>query len=88
MQSARIISISGDEVTAVDNTSWIGIHVYAMERWKKVSHLLHLSHVSNASIASHLTIVIMDTLINERSLTTNEIASKVVCFGANGVSHT
>ena len=30
IQSARINSISPNEVTVVDNTSWVGIHVYAM----------------------------------------------------------
>ena len=64
VQSARIISISCDEV-AVDNTSWIGIPVYAMEGWKRLPHLLHLSHVSNVGTASHLTTIIIDALINE-----------------------
>jgi hypothetical protein len=31
---ARYISISVDEVSAIDNTSWIGIHVYVLEKWK------------------------------------------------------
>ena len=55
VQFARILSISCDEATVVDNTSWIGIHVYAIEGWERVLHLLHLSHVSNAGTASNLT---------------------------------
>ena len=78
VQSARIVSISCDEVTTVNNTSWIGIHVYTMEGWKRVSH------VSTAGIASNLTTVIMDALINEGGLSTNEIAEKVIYFWANG----
>jgi hypothetical protein len=27
-------SIFVDEVFAIDNTSWIGIHVYVLENWK------------------------------------------------------
>ena len=35
VQFAQIISISYDKVIAMDNTSWIGIHVYGMEGWEK-----------------------------------------------------
>jgi hypothetical protein len=31
VQSARIISISADEVTAVDNTYWVGVRIYAVQ---------------------------------------------------------
>ena len=31
IQSAKYISITTNEVTAVDNTAWVGIHVYAMK---------------------------------------------------------
>ena len=85
MQSARSISITYDEVTVVDNTSWIEI-IYAMEGWERVPHLLHLSHVSNIGTASHLTTIIMHALTNEGDLVANGIASKVVCFEADGVS--
>jgi hypothetical protein len=40
VQSARIISISADEVTAIDNTSWVGVHIYAMQSWERVPYLL------------------------------------------------
>jgi len=43
VQSAYIILISVDKITVVDNTSWLGVHIYAMDSWEKVPHLLHLS---------------------------------------------
>jgi hypothetical protein len=86
VQSARIISISADEVTAVDNTSWVGVHVYVMDSWERKPHLLHLSCVSESGTSSHLTSVIMHALLGEGGLTHEEIASKLVCFGADGVS--
>jgi len=51
VQFALILSISADEVTAVDNTSWVGVQVYAMDFWKRKLHLLHLSCVSESGIA-------------------------------------
>jgi hypothetical protein len=86
VQSARIISISVDEVTAIDNTSWVGVHVYAMRSWERMPHLLHLSYVSESGTSDHLTSVIMHALLDEGGLSREEIASKLVCFGADGVS--
>jgi hypothetical protein len=86
IQSARIISISADEVTAVDNTSWVGVHVYAMRSWERMPYLLHLSSGSESSTSDHLTNVIMHALLDEGGLSCEEIASKLVCFGGDGVS--
>jgi hypothetical protein len=86
VQSARIISISADEVTAIDNTSWVGVHVYAMQSWERVPYLLHLSCVSESGTSDHLTNVIMHALLSKGGLAREEIASKLVCFGADGVS--
>ena len=85
IQSACILSISVDEVTAVDNTSWLGVHVYVMDDWERVPHLLHLSSVSDGC-ADQLTSTIMYSLLGEGSLTRESIASKLICFGADGVS--
>jgi hypothetical protein len=86
VQFARIISISVDEVTTVDNTSWVGIHVYAMQSWERMPYLLYLSCVSESGTSDHLTNVIMHALLGEGGLSREEIASKLVCFGADGVS--
>ena len=85
VQLAQINSISCDEVIAMDNTSWIEVHVYAIKRWKRMPHLLHLLYVFDVEIASNLTIVIMDALIND-DLITDDIVRKVICFWANGVN--
>jgi len=86
VQFASVISISADEVTVVDNTSWIGVHVYVMNGWEREPHLLHLSCVFDAGTADHLTEVIMHALMAEGGLTREQIARKLVCFGTDGVS--
>ena len=89
VRSARIISISADEVTAIDNTSWLGVHVYAMDSWERVPHLLHLSCISESSdggCVDNLTNAIMLSLMGEGGLSAEDISSKLVCFGADGVS--
>ena len=60
-----MISFSADEVTAIDNTSWVCVHVYAMDSWERVAHLLHLSCVSDGGTADNLTEVIMYSLVGK-----------------------
>ena len=85
VQSARFVSISADEVTTVDNTSWIGVHVYAVNSWERVPYLLHLS-LSDCGTVDHVTDVIMHALLGEGGLTREQIAGKLVSFGADGIS--
>jgi hypothetical protein len=42
VQQARFILINCDEVTTLDNQSWISIHVYIVENWCRVPILLNL----------------------------------------------
>jgi hypothetical protein len=49
-------------------------------------HLLHLSCVSESGTSDHLTNVIMHVLLCEGGLSREQIASKLVCFGAEGIS--
>jgi len=86
VQNARFVSISADEVTTVDNTFWIGVHVYVVDGWERIPHLLHLSCVSNCGIVYHLTNVIMQALVGEGGLTREQIAGKLVSFGTDSVS--
>jgi len=86
IQFVRVVSISVDEVIVIDNTSWIGIHVYTVESWERVLHLLHLSYVSESDTTNHLTNVIMSALLEEGRLICKQIALKLVSFGADRVS--
>ena len=42
MRFAKIISIDADEVIVIDHISWLRVHVYTMENWKRIPYLLHL----------------------------------------------
>jgi len=71
---------------AIDNTSWLGVHVYVMESWERVLHLLHLSDVLESGTTAHLIQVIMHVLMGEGGLTYEEIAHKLVAFDADRVN--
>lgn len=83
---AKIISISADEVTAIDHMSWIGVHVYAIENWERIPYLLHLSHVTEGGKSDHLTSVIMNSLMCKGSLSRVDLARKLMSFHSDNVN--
>ena len=55
VQSARIISTSPNEITSIDHTSWLEVHVYIMENCEKIPYLLCLLHITKSGKLEHLT---------------------------------
>ena len=76
-----------DESTAVDNTSWLCLHVYVMQNWNRKLLLLTLQKLdSNGYIADLLLAVITCILAHHGKTEPHEIAAKLICFGADGIS--
>jgi hypothetical protein len=42
LQQTKFISISYNEVTTLDNQSWIFVHAYVVENWRRRLVLLNL----------------------------------------------
>jgi hypothetical protein len=42
VQKNKIISLNCDEVTTIDNQSWLSMHVYVTNLWKQIPILLNL----------------------------------------------
>jgi hypothetical protein len=62
VQKARFIFIYVDEVTVVDFQSWLGVHVYFVDRWKCNLILLTLEQLINGGNINNFTKVIMDNV--------------------------
>jgi hypothetical protein len=45
VSTASYFSITCDEVTTLDNQSWISTHIYTIQDWKRVPMLLCLQRV-------------------------------------------
>jgi hypothetical protein len=86
IQHARFISITCDEVTTLDNQSWIFVHVYIVKSWCRVPILLNLERIVNGGTSNNLTSVIIRSLAIFDGTSEIDIANKVVCFGADGVT--
>jgi len=87
VSSASFIALSADETSACDNTSWIAIHVYVVENWCRVPHLLTIQKMeSDGATANRLTSVITAALSFEGGVSEVMIPEKLLCFGADGVT--
>lgn len=85
IKHAQFFAVTCDEVTSVDNASWIAIHIYTQQNWVREPMLLSLQPVLDAR-APTLTGVISEALRVRGGLSREEIATRFVAFGADGAS--
>jgi hypothetical protein len=85
MQKSPFIFVNCDEVTTIDNQSWLSIHVYVTKEWERVLILLNLQHVVDGRTFNNLTPLIVKKLMEFGSLSETNLANKLVCFGVDGV---
>ncbi len=74
-----------DEMTIVDNQSWVNIHAYLVDGFKCISILLNLEKLIGDGTIDNLTIVISNFLLVYGGLIVEKISNKLICFGFDGV---
>ncbi len=77
--------MSCDEVTMMDNQSWVNIHVYLANGFKCILILLNLEKLIGSGTIDNLTIVILNFLLVYGGLIVEKISNKLICFGFDGV---
>ena len=84
---ASYIAVTCDESTAMDNTSWLCLHVYVMHNWNRKPLLLTLEKLdSNGYTFDSLLTMTTRILAYHGMMEPNQIVAKLICFGADGVS--
>jgi hypothetical protein len=43
---APFIVVSADEITMINNTQWLSIHLYVVQKWKCIPILLYVEAIS------------------------------------------
>ncbi len=83
IQSARFIACSCDEVTTIDNGSWICVHAYMVDFWIRVLILLCVEGVMDGPDFNNLTeVIMMVTLMKGEGLIKEDVTKKL-CFGVD-----
>ena len=83
---ANYVALTCDEVSTIDNGSWISIHAYVVQNWSRVPYLISLEKVVEGSCSDNLTHVIIDALTQAAKMEKLALAKTLLCFGADGVS--
>jgi hypothetical protein len=59
LQGIRYFSVSCDEVTTMDNSTWVSIHIYVVKNYECFPMLVALEHVQEGATSNNLTKVVM-----------------------------
>jgi len=86
ISAARFVAVTVDEVTAVDNSSWLSVHAYIVQDWIRIPLLISLQRVECSPTAENLTELIVGSVSAGGGLDAEGIATKVLSFGADGAS--
>jgi hypothetical protein len=86
IQSANYLAISCDEVTTIDNQSWISIHVYFVHNWCRIPLLVGLEKIIESPSASNLTKILVSCLEKTGGIDKEQIAKMLLSFGTDGAS--
>jgi len=76
--------MSCDEITIIDNGSWICTHAYVVQLWVKVPILLQIECIMDGLGSKNLTKIIIVALMKSRGLTREDMSKKLLCFGVDG----
>jgi len=63
--SSRYLSLFCDEVTTIDNQSWISIHSYVVQDWCRLPILIYIEQVTEGGGSNNLTKIIVGALKEE-----------------------
>jgi hypothetical protein len=83
---ANYVALTCDEVSTIDNGSWISIHAYVVQNWSRIPFLISLERVVEGGGSDNLTQVIIDALTGAAKIERPALSKTLLCFGADGVS--
>ena len=86
IKDSNFIALSLDEVTTIDNTSWVCMHVYTVNNFFRQPFLLFVAKLNRSATTENLYELLKTTLIESGGLDSMEIAKKLVCVGSDDAS--
>jgi hypothetical protein len=81
VSSARFFSVSCDEVTSIDNGSWISIHCYVVQNSSKVPILIMLEQVKEQATSTNLLEIILKAVKDKGGVGDGSLIHKLMSFG-------
>ncbi len=83
IQFAQFITCSSDEVTIVDNNSWIYVHAYVVDCWTREKKLVCVYKIVDVLGSNNFIELIMNAMWKGGGLTKEDLFKKFLCFGVD-----
>jgi hypothetical protein len=80
IHATKYFSVTYDEVTTMDNSTWISIHCYVVIGFDRFHMLAVLEHVEEGATLNNLTKVIMANIEAVSGFDRDDIVQRMVCF--------
>jgi hypothetical protein len=80
----NFIAIRANEVTIIDNTQWLSIHLYMVQGWKRIPILLCVESIRVSTKSNNIFRLMVKGLSKFGGLGLKESARKLVNMGCNG----
>ncbi len=80
---APFIVVSVDEVTTIDNTQWLSIHLYVVQKWRHIPILLCVETVSLFATSYNIFSSMVKCMLDFDGLGVEEIVGKLVSIGCD-----
>jgi hypothetical protein len=78
VQKLKYISKNNDKVTTINNQSWLSIHVYVIEQWRRFANLLNLYKIVDGIVVDSSTSLIVKNLVEYGGLKNVDIIDKLM----------
>jgi len=78
--------VSANEITTIDNTSWIFIHLYVVQGWKQILLLVCVEKVGMQGIAKNIFHLMLIATVTFGGLSVKDLGEKLISMGCDGDS--
>ena len=79
--SVRLFAVSIDEVTTINNGTWISVALYYVSEFACCNFMVTLEHVEEGASSNNLTRIIIKAVTKLTGMSRSGIASWMVAFG-------
>jgi hypothetical protein len=77
------IVVSVDEVTMIDNTQWLSIHLYVVRKWRSIPILLCFEVVSLFATFDNILSLMVKCMLDFGGLEVKKLVRKLVSIGCD-----
>jgi len=77
------IVVSVDEVTMIDNTQWLSIHLYVVQKWRSIPILLCVEAVSSFATSDNILSLMVKCMLYFSGLGVKKLVRKLVSIGCD-----